>query len=190
MGQGFARRRDVTETGINPYQVRRLEAAGLITKVSRGLYRWNTLAVPNEMVEAGRLVPKGVFCLFSALAYYELTTYVPHEHHLAIAQKEKVSLPDHPPIKVYYWSRQAQEAGVVSHTIREGDAMPATIRMYDVEKTIADALKYRHKIGKDLVSEVLRNYLKRRGRNLDKLMGYAKVLRVEKVLREYLSVLL
>jgi predicted transcriptional regulator of viral defense system len=170
--------------------VQRLEAAGLITKVSRGLYRWNNLAVPNQMVEVGRLVPKGVFCLFSALAYYGLTTYIPHEYHLAIKQKEKISLPDYPPIKVYFWSRQAQEAGVVTHTVSEGDAIPATIRMYDVEKTIGDALKYRHKIGKDLVSEVLKNYLKRRGRNLDKLMDYAKVLRVEKILQEYLSVLL
>ncbi len=176
--------------GINPYQLRRLEAEGHITRVSRGLYRWNALASPDEMAVVGRLVPKGIFCLFSALAYYELTTYVPHQYHVAIERTGKVTLPDYPPVKLYFWSRQAHTTGVMTHPVGGEENTSATIRMYDVEKTMADVVKYRHKIGKDLVSEALKHYLKRRDRNLDKLMSYASGLRVEKILQEYLSVLL
>jgi predicted transcriptional regulator of viral defense system len=187
-GHGYARLRDLTDAAIHPYQLRKLETGGKIVKVARGLYRWDSHPIANEMTEVSHLVPKGVFCLFSALAFYELTTYVPHQHHLAIERSQKATLPTYPPIKLYFWSRKAQETGIITQPV-DGETIN-TIRIYDREKTLCDTIKYRHKVGKDLTNEVLRNYLKRKDRNLDKLLSYAKVLRVHKILQEYLSVLL
>lgn len=189
-GNSYARQRDIIAAGINPYQLRKLEAEGQIVKVARGLYRWTAHPSSDEMIEVGRLVPKGVFCLFSALAFYELTTYIPHEYHLAIERSEKVTLPDYPPIKLYFWSRKAQEMGIVSHTIGSAGTEQYPVRMYDMEKTICDLVKYRHKIGKDFVKEAFKNYLKRKDRILDRLLSYARIMRVEKIIQEYLTVLL
>jgi hypothetical protein len=40
------------------------------------------------------------------------------------------------------------------------------------------------------MSEILRNYLKKKDKNLDKLLKVAKLMKMEKVLREYINILL
>ena len=62
------------------------------------------------------------------------------------------------------------------------------IRVYDVERCVCDAVKFRNKIGIDVCSEILDNYLKRPNRNLSKLMTYAGKLRVRTTLEQYLQV--
>ena len=64
------------------------------------------------------------------------------------------------------------------------------IKIYDIEKSVCDAIRYRNKVGTDVTNEVLRNYLKRRDRNLDKLMKYAGNMRIATVLNQYLNMML
>jgi predicted transcriptional regulator of viral defense system len=188
-GKGYARLRDITTAGINPYQLRKLEEEGRVVKVRRGLYRWQEDRLAEEMIEVGQIVPQGVYCLFSALAFYELTDYVPHQYHLAIERSKKITLPPYPPIKLYYWSSKVYQTGIRQLPVTQ-EINTAGISIYEMEKTIADLIKYRNKLGADLVSQSLKNYLKRKDRNIDKLLSYAKLLRVEKILQGYLTLLL
>jgi len=64
------------------------------------------------------------------------------------------------------------------------------IAIYDIEKSVCDAIRYRNKVGIDITSEVLRNYLKRKDRNLDRLMKYAENMRIATVLNQYINVML
>ena len=61
------------------------------------------------------------------------------------------------------------------------------IPIFDIEKCVCDAVKFRNKIGIDVCTEIVKNYLKRRNKNIAKLMKYAKVLRVAKTLSTYLE---
>ena len=63
------------------------------------------------------------------------------------------------------------ETGVVQ--IAEGGD---SFRIFDIEKTVVDIIYYRNKIGIEETSEVLRNYLKRKDRQIDRLYTYAKTL--------------
>ena len=62
------------------------------------------------------------------------------------------------------------------------------IRLYDVERCVCDAVKFRNKIGMDVCSGIIGNYLERPNRNLSKLMSYARKLRVGTILEQYLQV--
>ena len=62
-------------------------------------------------------------------------------------------------------------------------------RIFNIEKTVVDIIYYRNKIGIEETSEVLRNYLKRKDRQIDRLYTYAKMLRCESIVRTYLEVL-
>ena len=64
-----------------------------------------------------------------------------------------------------------------------------SFRIFDIEKTVVDIIYYRNKIGIAETSEVLRNYLKRQDRQIDRLYTYAKMLRCESIVRTYLEVL-
>ncbi|MBW9158035.1 MULTISPECIES: hypothetical protein [Clostridium] len=58
-----------------------------------------------------------------------------------------------------------------------------------IEKTICDCIRYRNKIGIDIVKEGINEYLKRKDRNFNKLMKYAEICRVQKILKQYLEVI-
>jgi len=58
------------------------------------------------------------------------------------------------------------------------------------KKTLADCFKYRNKLGIDVCVEAL-NLYRRRGRmKVDQLERYAKLCRVERVMRPYLEAVL
>jgi hypothetical protein len=74
--------------------------------------------------------------------------------------------------------------GVETHRI-EGE----TVRVHNVAKTIADTFKYRNKIGLDVAVEALREAWRARRFTMDKMFRYARVCRVERVMRPYLEAL-
>ena len=64
------------------------------------------------------------------------------------------------------------------------------MRIYSPAKSVADCFKYRRKISPDIALEALRLYRKRRDFQVDTLLGYARICRVENVMRPYLETLL
>jgi predicted transcriptional regulator of viral defense system len=156
-----------------------------VSKVKRGLYRLNDFSFDMQPMEVTKIVPCGVYCLFTAFRFYELSTYIPFEFHIAITQNKKVNLPDYPPIKIYYLIEKIYQLGIT-----EVDWNGAKVKMYDLEKSVCDAIRFRKKVGIDTTSEILRNYLKRRDKDLDKLVRYARILRIEKFVRETITLML
>lgn len=136
----------------------------------------------KPMVDIDRIVPNGVLCLYSAWYVYGLTTQIPVEHCVAVEKSRKVVLPDYPPIKICFWSEKAYKIGIVEREI-EGHRC----KIYDVEKSVCDAIRMRNKIGMDVCSEIVRNYMKCEDRDLNKLSEYAKALRVGTVLHNIIQ---
>jgi len=64
-----------------------------------------------------------------------------------------------------------------------------TLRIYSPAKTVADTFKYRNKIGLDVAVEALRDCLRYRKATLDDIWHYAKICRVQRVMRPYLEAL-
>ena len=62
------------------------------------------------------------------------------------------------------------------------------VKVYDVERCVCDAVKFRNKVGIDVCSEIIDNYLSSSERNISKLMDYARQLRVGNILENYLQV--
>jgi predicted transcriptional regulator of viral defense system len=156
---------------------------GIVERVKRGVYYYGNTASDNTMIDIEKIVPNGVLCLYSAWAYYGLSVQIPQSFNIAIEKNRKISLPAYPPITLYYWKREYQELGVVR---RKAGAY--TVKVYDLEKSVCDAVKYRTKTGMEVTAEILKNYLKREDRNLSKLMDYAKKMRMEKTLKTYLEI--
>ncbi len=167
------------------YQLKTMLEAEKVVQIKRGLYRHVDFTEEAGWGEVCKIAPQAVICLFSAWRYYELSTQIPTEINVAIPAKSKVLLPDYPPIKLYYWDKRFYDTGIIE-TNYNGEQ----ISIYDIEKSVCDAIRYRNKVGTDITSEVLKNYIKRKDRNLDKLMKYAETMRIATVLNQYLTVML
>lgn len=177
---------ELKDMGYSYYKIDKLEKDGLLRRINRSTYEnLSYKGDENDFFSAEAFVPNGVICLMSAARYYELTNFLPDSVDVAIERKKKVvTLPDWPEIKIFYFDPARMDLGVTE--VREGGNV---FHIFDIEKTVVDIIYYRNKIGIEETSEVLRNYLKRRNRQIDRLYAYAKRLRCEKVVRTYLEVL-
>lgn len=161
-----------------------LESAqqGELIQVRRGVYA-NIEQLSGNMIDINAVVPEGILCLWSAWSIHQLTTSMPQAFHIAIKRGRKVSIPSFPRMEVHHYTENLLKIGVISMII---DGF--NIRLYDVERCVCDAVKFRNKVGMDVCSEIINNYLERPDRNLSKLMDYARKLRVGKILEQYLQV--
>lgn len=177
---------ELKDMGYSYYKIGKFEKDGLLLRVNRSTYEnLSYKGDENDFFSAEAYVPKGVICLMSAARYYELTNFLPSSIDVAIERKKKiVTLPDWPEIKIFYFDAARMDLGVTE--VREGENV---FHIFDIEKTVVDIIYYRNKIGIEETAEVLKNYLKRQDRQIDRLYAYAKQLRCEKVVRTYLEVL-
>ncbi|NOY46305.1 MAG: transcriptional regulator [Deltaproteobacteria bacterium] len=181
---GQLRMSEALRHGISRYMLYSLRDKGVIERVSRGIYRLTELPpIGNpDLVTVSLRFPKAVVCLVSALAWHDLTTQVPHVISVAVPRNARMPSLDYPPVQAHRFSGEAYSSGIEEHRI---DGVP--VKVYDPEKTLADCFKFRNKIGMDVVLEALKLYKARKEFDLAKLLEYARVCRVEKVMRPYLE---
>jgi predicted transcriptional regulator of viral defense system len=184
---GVLKTQRAIKLGIHPRTLYALRNDALLERLDRGLYRiTNAKPLDNpDFVTVALKVPKGVICLISALAFHHMTTQVPHAVYLAIAANDQAPALRHPPLRLFWYSQATFEDGVTAIVMDS-----VHVRIYSAERTLADCFKYRNKIGIDVCVEAL-NLYRRRGRmKLDSLEHYAKLCRVERVIKPYMEAIL
>ena len=172
--------------GFSHYKINQMVDEGILIKLNKKYYE-NTgyEGEESDFYYAAAYAPKGIICLMSAAAYYNLTTYRPDSVDVAIQRKAKIStMPDWPQISVFYFSKERFETGV--SVVNEGKNQ---FRIYDIEKTVVDIVSYREKIGIEETKEVLVTYLRRKDRDINRLLRYAELLKCSDTMKTYLEVL-
>jgi len=82
------------------------------------------------------------------------------------------------------FSKASLSAGVERHRIEK-----QAVKVYSVPKTLADLFKFRNKVGLEVALEALREAWRERRFTMDDIDRYAKICRVERVIRPYLEAL-
>jgi predicted transcriptional regulator of viral defense system len=181
---GIIRTSEALQASIHPSTLYHLRDTGELEQLSRGVYRIAEHGPVSDLdlVIVATRIPQAVICLVSALAFHEITTQVPHSLSIALSKGAEYPRLDHPPITTHRFSGAALTEGIEEHLIDT-----VSVKVYNPEKTLADAFKFRNKIGMDVVLEALRLYKSRKKFDSEVLLRYAKVCRVEKVMRPYLE---
>jgi len=184
---GILSTRQALGFGIHPRTLYALRDDARLERMERGLYRladFKPLGNP-DLVTAALKVPRGVVCLISALAFHRMTTQIPHAVYLAIFANDQAPVLRYPPLRLFWYSKAVYENGIIEEKLDN-----IQVRLYSPEKTLADCFKYRNKLGIDVCVEAL-NLYRRRGRmKLDLIERYAKICRVERIMRPYLEAVL
>jgi predicted transcriptional regulator of viral defense system len=166
--------------GMHRRELYTLRDRGDLEVISRGLYRLIEMPEPSfpDFVRVAKKIPNGVICLISALAFHKITTQIPHFVYVALPRSAHKPLISSPPMRYFWFTERLLTTGVEEHMVNG-----CTIRIFDVEKTLIDCVKFRNKVGMDIVLEALRMYWKSEKADLEKLFEYAKLFRVEKILK-------
>jgi predicted transcriptional regulator of viral defense system len=173
---------EAVAAGVHPEHVRRLTRRGQLTRVGRGLYALPTIEATEHhtLAEVAKRVPKGVFCLLTALRFHGLGTQNPREVWLTVNRRAGIPRIEFTPIRTVRVSGQALTTGIEEHTI-DG----VRVRVTTPARTIVDCFKFRNKIGIDVAVEALREYRRLRKGTVDELWRQADRLRMTRVMRPY-----
>ena len=184
--QNVARLSEILATGVTATAVSRLEREGTIVRLSRGLYQLadSPLELHQPLLEAAKLVPKGVICLASALSYHELTDQIPRRVWVAIGPKDWRPHIIYPPIRFVRFSPDGLTRNVDMVTIEGTD-----VRVTNPARTIVDLFKYRTKVGPNIAIEGLKEALRTRKASPAEIHNIAVEMKQWKVIQPYLDAL-
>lgn len=183
---GLTRLADFRSAGVTATTVSRMEQAGEVVRLARGLYQLPDaeLSRHQSLAEASRLVPKGVICLASALAFHGLTDQMPPKVWIAIGRKDWRPRIGYPPLRVARFPDERLRHGIEQHVIA-GTAVP----VFGVAKTVADLFRYRRTVGELLAVEGLRQALRQRKATPAQIAREAQTAGVWHTMQPYLTAL-
>lgn len=190
--QGMVRFSELASEGITAATVARMRDKGFIHQLARGLYQLPNAATDtnHSLAEVAKLVPKGVVCLVSALAFHELTDTIPRSVWMAIGPKDRRPAIKQPPLQIVRFGDKVFEPGIEKHRIEN-----VTVRIYNPAKTVVDLFRYRQSAGKRyqkapgliLALEGMREALRQRKATPSAIAEYASQAGVWKALQPYLE---
>lgn len=154
-------------------------------KVGPGIYIMPN-ALEDEMYTLSLRCPNGVISHDDALYYYGLMNREPIKHTLTIYTGYKPTLLTNSGYKIYTIKKDLLYLGKSSVVNQFGHKVP----MYDLERTICDLVRSRSNFEIQDYSFAIKSYAKRSDKDLNRLMTYAKALKADKKLQEYLEILL
>lgn len=190
--RGMARLSEFAEEGITAATIARMRENGLVNQLARGLYQLPDAITDtnHSLAEAAKLVPKGVVCLVSALAFYQLTDTISRSVWIAIGPKDRRPAINHPPLQIVRFGDKVFQPGIDVHRI---ESVP--VRIYDPAKTVVDLFRYRQSAGKryqkapglNIALEGMREALRQRKATPSAIAEYATQAGIWKTLQPYLE---
>jgi predicted transcriptional regulator of viral defense system len=180
------RSKDAVAAGVSWRDLYALRDRGEILELSRGLYQLaDTAGTSNvDFVAVCGRAPRGMTCLNSALAYWDLSDEILAQVHLAVPSGSHRPVIDYPPTQVHVFHAGTFGLGRLEVTAEAGERFWVS----DRERTVVDAFRLRHLLGEDLAFAALRNYLQSRPR-LARLAEVARPLRAWGALSAALRIL-
>lgn len=180
---GIIRTQEFQRAGFHNAYLATLVDQGRVVRLKPGLYLATESQTASGFFEVHLALPNAVVCLASALSHYELSTYEPPEVQVAIPRGDRTRPPDFPPSRRFSFTEDRYSYGIETESIEGRE-----VRIYDREKSICDAIRFRRTLGQDVVNEAVRNYLGGSPKDIDKVIEYSRALRQEGPVRDHLRI--
>ena len=183
--EGMLRTSQVVSSGISKPVFYDYVRSRDLDRVAHGIY-----LSKDSWVDAMYLLhlrfEQAVFSHETALFFHDLTDREPIEYTVTVKTGCNPSKMKAEGIQVFTIKADLHDVGLTTAKTPFGH----TVLVYDMERTICDLLRSRSRIEIQTFQGALKSYARRKDKNLRALMQYAGMFKVEKILRQYLEVLL
>ena len=181
---GIIEAKIAAQRGISKAMLYKLCKEDKIHRIVKGQYILPD-NMQDELLSISKRSDKIIFSHETALFLHGISDRTPFEHTVTAPSGCIPSAAIKSECKVYYIKPELFELGKTMLKTPAGNEVGA----YDLERTICDVIRSRNKLGTETFLAALKMYAVSPKKNLNKLNTYAKKMRVEKVLRQYLEVL-
>ena len=183
--EGMLLTKDIIEAGISKQLLSKYVKKGYIERVAQGVYLSKD-AFEDEMYVLQARSKKAIFSHETALYLHDLTDRDPLQYTVTLPSGYNASNFKNDGIYVYFIKNDLLNLGVEYGKTPFG----RNIRVYNKERTICDIVRKRNVIDSAIINEGIRRYLSEKEKDIPKLLQYAEKFRVEKIIRQYVEVLI
>lgn len=164
------------------YELRRMLEEGKINRIMHGVYA-SSDEIINEFWLMSERYKNGIFSHNTALYFYGMTDRTPIHFDMTFPSNNRVK---NDLLKIHYIKKENHKLGLTTIKLEDG----YEVRVYNVERTICDIIRDRNKVDPQIFNNALKEYMKRKDKNLKMLYEYAKLFKIEKILEKYMEVLI
>lgn len=182
---GLVTTAQATSIGIPRARLSEMAKAGKLERVQRGVYCIND-EMEDEFLAAQLRFPKGVFSDETSLYLHGYTDRVPFQLTMTFPRSYKATSAREAGIRVRTCSDETLDLGAEDIITPYGNE----VRGYDLERTLCDILRGQAVADVQVVNPAMKRYFRSPDRDIQKVLGYARALNVEKKVRTYMEVLL
>lgn len=175
----------VDDAGIARMYLKMLVDDKKLEKSVRGVYVLPEV-IEDEFVRFQSRYKKGIYSKETALFLHDLTDRTPIAFSMTFPGNYNLTKVKIDGIKADRSNNPYYSLGIIAVLSPSGNK----VQVYDIEKTLCDILRPRSNIERSIVNETFKRYLSRNNKNIPKLSKYAKLLKVDAKVRQYLEVLL
>lgn len=183
--RGIITTKEVVKLGIPRQYLNIFIEKNILERLERGIYI-TPETFEDEMYVLQKKFGKIVFSHETALYLHDLTDRDPINYTITLPQGYNLKNLEKYNVKIHWTKKDNYELGLTKSKTNLG----REIKIYDKERTICDIVKNRNNMDKDIFKSSLKAYISKKDKNLNKLIEYSKILKIEKVLREYLEMTL
>ena len=182
---GILRASDAKLAGIDYKELQRLTEAGLIERISHGLYIF-AADIADDYLVAQYRCGKGIYSHETALFLHGLSDRTPLQLMMTIPSGHNTRLlKDKSSFRFFYCKPDLHDLGITTVISPYGNIL----RVYNRERTLCDCIKKKDVLDIDLVLLAVKQYLSEKGADLAQLLDYAEKLKIRDTMRQYMEVL-
>jgi hypothetical protein len=182
---GYLKTADVVSAGISKTYLGEYVRERGLERVSYGLYMSEETWEDRLFVIQTRY-PAAIFSHETALYLLNLAEREPTQYSLTLKSGTNSTGLNKEGVRVYKIKDELFEEGIT----QVKSPFSNSLRVYNAERTLCDMVRSRRNIEIQDLQSAVKGYIKSKGKNIPLLMRYAGLFSVEKIIRQYLEVLL
>lgn len=182
---GLVTTAQVAGVGIPRARISDMVKAGELERVQRGVYRLMD-AWEDEFLAAQLRFPRGILSDETALYLHGYTDRAPFQLTMTFPRSYGATKAREAGIEVRTCADEVLGLGLTTIRTPYGNEVSA----YDLERALCDIVRGRRVVDMQVVNPAMKQYVRSGERDVQKLLGYARALGVEKKIRNYLEMLL
>ena len=180
---GYITSKELDMLDIHRIYLSIMQEKGIIEKVAPGIYIDSNKIEDNYYV-FGLSMPNVIFSHMTALYFHGLSIKAPNEiYDITVKRSYNSShLKKH---NVFYVDNDIYELGLTSVETPMGNK----VKVYDIERCICDIIRSKNRMDSEHIKHSVREYIKRKDKNLVKLSSYAEKLGIKEVVMDYVGMM-
>ena len=178
----------ITSKELDMFDIHRMylsimQEKGMIEKVSPGIYI-DSNKIEDSYYVFNLSMPNVIYSHMTALYFHGLSIKAPNDIYDITVKRSynSVHIKKH---NVFYVDNDNYELGLTKVETPMGNKVKA----YDIERCICDIIRSKNRMDSELIKHSVREYIKRKDKDIFKLSLYAEKLGVKEIVMDYVGMM-